>query len=244
MRIGVIGTGAIAARHLSALAAVGTPQVVAHLATSLDKADAAAARSGGAGFCLPRRFHAAGRPDAVVVCVPPDRHGVIEDRLIDDRIPVPRREAARSRVPIRLADCRTGLASRSTSSRRSATTGAPSTTFSRARSARRPSDPHDRRRIPCRYACRAWWRRRQARSGGQFRRTGLPPRRPRSGAGGRGGCVAACPERLRRAALSRRRHRRPGVALLRYRVDAVGASPRRRFCRRRPPSACVSFARG
>jgi myo-inositol 2-dehydrogenase/D-chiro-inositol 1-dehydrogenase len=87
MRIGVIGTGAIAARHLSALAAVGGAEVVAHLATSLDKADAAAARSGGAGFSSLDDFMRQGRPDAVFVCVPPHRHGVIEDRLIDDGIP-------------------------------------------------------------------------------------------------------------------------------------------------------------
>ncbi len=87
MRIGMIGTGAIASRHLAALAAIPQAQVVAHLATSQAKADAAAARHGGAGYCDLDAFVRQGLPDAVLVTVPPDRHGAIEDRLIDDRIP-------------------------------------------------------------------------------------------------------------------------------------------------------------
>ena len=87
MRIGVIGTGSIAARHLLALGSLPEARVVAHLATSPEKAEAAAARHGGAGFADLDAFVRRGRPDAVIVTVPPARHGAIEERLIADGIP-------------------------------------------------------------------------------------------------------------------------------------------------------------
>jgi predicted dehydrogenase len=87
MRIGVIGTGSIASRHVSALESIEGAEVVAHLATSDAKAVAAASRSRGVGFSSLDEFVRRGRPDAVFVCVPPHRHGEIEDRLIDDGIP-------------------------------------------------------------------------------------------------------------------------------------------------------------
>jgi myo-inositol 2-dehydrogenase / D-chiro-inositol 1-dehydrogenase len=112
MRIGVIGTGAIASRHLSALATLGQAEVVAHLATSQDKADAAARRNGGVGFSSLDAFVRQGRPDVVFVCVPPHRHGAIEDRLIDDGIPFlvekPMSAGAEpaERIAERIAGCR------------------------------------------------------------------------------------------------------------------------------------------
>jgi predicted dehydrogenase len=88
MRIGLIGTGAIAQRHLATFENLGAPAgVVGHLATTPDKAAQAAARWGGRGFTAIDDFIRGGRPDAVFVTVPPAQHGLIEERLIADGIP-------------------------------------------------------------------------------------------------------------------------------------------------------------
>lgn len=85
MRIGLIGTGKIAARHVDTLA--GTGHTLLHLGTSPEKSAAAAAEYGGAGYADLDSFIRDGRPDAVILTVPPAQHGAIEYRLIDDRIP-------------------------------------------------------------------------------------------------------------------------------------------------------------
>jgi predicted dehydrogenase len=58
-----------------------------HLATTRDKAEAAAGAWGGTGHCDIADFLRRGRPDAVFVMVPPHRHGAIERTLIDEGIP-------------------------------------------------------------------------------------------------------------------------------------------------------------
>lgn len=88
LRLGVVGTGAIAARHLQAMAADDVEiEVVAHLGRHAGRAEAAAATYGGAAFIELGRFLREGRPDAVLVTVPPAEHGAIEHALIDARIP-------------------------------------------------------------------------------------------------------------------------------------------------------------
>jgi predicted dehydrogenase len=85
MRIGLIGTGKIAARHVTSLAETG--HVLLHVGTTPEKGAAAAARHGGTGYDDLDAFLREGKPDAVIVTVPPARHGAIERRLIADRVP-------------------------------------------------------------------------------------------------------------------------------------------------------------
>lgn len=85
MRLGVIGTGGIARRHVESLA--GEPLEFVFLATSAEKAETFAREFGGQGFSDLDAFVRDGRPDAVIIAIPPHRHGVIEDRLIADGIP-------------------------------------------------------------------------------------------------------------------------------------------------------------
>ena len=90
MRLGVIGTGGIARRHIESLADQSIRFV--HLATSMEKAQAFARDVAGTpdnplAFDDLDAFVRDGKPDAVIVTVPPHRHGEIENRLINDAIP-------------------------------------------------------------------------------------------------------------------------------------------------------------
>ena len=89
MRLGVVGAGGIAARHLVALAqdGGGGVEVSAHLARGPERAAAAAARFGGAAFSDIDAFIAEGRPEAVLVTVPPAEHGAVERALIAAGVP-------------------------------------------------------------------------------------------------------------------------------------------------------------
>ena len=90
MRLGVVGAGGIAARHLQALEedGLGGVEVGAHLARGAERAAKAAARFGGAAFTDIANFIAEGRPDAVLVTLPPAEHGAVERALIEARIPM------------------------------------------------------------------------------------------------------------------------------------------------------------
>jgi myo-inositol 2-dehydrogenase/D-chiro-inositol 1-dehydrogenase len=88
MRLGVIGAGAIAARHLAVIPEADSGvEIVAHLSRRLERAAAAADRFGGAAFADLDAFLAEGRPDAVLITVPPAEHGMVERALIRARIP-------------------------------------------------------------------------------------------------------------------------------------------------------------
>ena len=84
MRLGVVGAGGIAARHLAALEEDGSGgvSVVAHLARGPERAAAAAVRFGGTAYTDIDAFIAEGRPDAVLVTLPPAEHGAVERPLI------------------------------------------------------------------------------------------------------------------------------------------------------------------
>lgn len=88
MRLGMIGTGNIAARHLSLLGETDTDvEVVAHLSRNPARAEAAAAEFGGRAYQSLDALLDEGRPDAVIVTVPPAEHGAIEDALIAADVP-------------------------------------------------------------------------------------------------------------------------------------------------------------
>lgn len=88
MKLGMIGVGAIAARHLAILGETDPDvAVAAHLSRRLERAEAAAAQFGGRAYDNLDMFVGEARPDAVIVTVPPSEHGAIERALIGARIP-------------------------------------------------------------------------------------------------------------------------------------------------------------
>ncbi len=87
MKIAMIGTGGIAARHLEVLSVEPGVEIVAHVSPTPGHAAAAASRWGGradgeVGLMLE---HMAA--DAAWVCIPPAAHGLAEEMLIDRGIP-------------------------------------------------------------------------------------------------------------------------------------------------------------
>lgn len=90
MRLGVVGAGGIAVRHLAALEQDGGEgvEVIAHLGRGPERAAAAAARFGGTAYTDIEAFIAKGRPDAALVTLPPAEHGAVERALIAARIPM------------------------------------------------------------------------------------------------------------------------------------------------------------
>lgn len=87
MRLGVIGAGAIAARHLAVMPeADGEVKIVAHLSRRIERAEAAATAFGGLAFDDLERFIGANL-DSALVTVPPAQHGAVERALIAARIP-------------------------------------------------------------------------------------------------------------------------------------------------------------
>ena len=87
MKVAIIGTGQIAQRHLKSFQQIADVQIVGHVATKQDKADAAAAEWGGRGYVTLDDLLAEAKPDAVWITVPPHQHGNFEYRLLDSRIP-------------------------------------------------------------------------------------------------------------------------------------------------------------
>jgi predicted dehydrogenase len=87
VRIGVIGTGGVAQRHLGVLRTIPDVEVVGHLSHASARAEAQAAQWGGRPFSAVDELLDRLRPDAVWVCVTPDGHGALEWELIQRRIP-------------------------------------------------------------------------------------------------------------------------------------------------------------
>jgi predicted dehydrogenase/glycosyltransferase involved in cell wall biosynthesis/threonine dehydrogenase-like Zn-dependent dehydrogenase len=86
-RLGFIGVGGIAQRHLNILADFGDIDLVAFADPDLDRADAAASRFGARSYSQHREMLDAEQLDAVYICIPPFAHGTVEFDLIEKRIP-------------------------------------------------------------------------------------------------------------------------------------------------------------
>ena len=88
VRLGVIGAGGIAVRHLAVVPeADAAVSVVAHLSRRPERAALAARQFGGAAYTDIGSFLKHGKPDAVLITVPPAEHGAIEEALVAARIP-------------------------------------------------------------------------------------------------------------------------------------------------------------
>jgi predicted dehydrogenase len=73
----------VAARHLGVLRDVAGLELVGHLSADQARADAQARRWGGQGYSRLDHLLDAERPDAVWVCITPERHGTLEETLIE-----------------------------------------------------------------------------------------------------------------------------------------------------------------
>lgn len=86
-RLGFIGVGGIAQRHLDIISAFDDVELVGFADPDLSRADQAATRFGARAFANHREMLDAVRPDAVYICVPPFAHGEPERDLIERSIP-------------------------------------------------------------------------------------------------------------------------------------------------------------
>lgn len=87
LRIGFIGVGGISRRHLGNAAAREDIEILGHADIRFERAQAAAEKYGGNAYdhCIPLLDKE--KPDAVVICVPPDAHGEIEEACAGRDIP-------------------------------------------------------------------------------------------------------------------------------------------------------------
>jgi predicted dehydrogenase/glycosyltransferase involved in cell wall biosynthesis/threonine dehydrogenase-like Zn-dependent dehydrogenase len=86
-RLGFIGVGGIAHRHLDILAGFDDVELVAFADPDLRRADEAASRFGAKSFASHREMLDAETLDAVYICIPPFAHGAPERDLIERCIP-------------------------------------------------------------------------------------------------------------------------------------------------------------
>lgn len=87
VRIGIIGAGTIAKRHLGNLLALPNAQVTAIADLRLDQARALAEGCGARAYQEYREMLDRERLDGVYICVPPFAHGAPELAVIDRRLP-------------------------------------------------------------------------------------------------------------------------------------------------------------
>jgi predicted dehydrogenase len=87
VRIGMVGAGAVAARHLRTLQAMEGVEVAAVADPALERARELAEAAGAAVYPNHMELLAAERLDAVYVCVPPFAHGAPELAVIDAGLP-------------------------------------------------------------------------------------------------------------------------------------------------------------
>lgn len=87
IRVGMIGTGAFARRHLQVLSSEPGIEVVGHVSARPERAEAAAKEWGGGAYAGVAELVRGASPDAVWISIPPSEHGAIEAALIEARVP-------------------------------------------------------------------------------------------------------------------------------------------------------------
>jgi predicted dehydrogenase len=88
VRIGMVGAGGVAARHVRALLAMDGVEVAAVADPALERAKELAADAGAAAYPDHLELLDAERLDAVYICVPPFAHGAPELAVIDAGLPM------------------------------------------------------------------------------------------------------------------------------------------------------------
>lgn len=79
LRLGFIGTGGIAIRHLNEAAANPDVEMVGYCDVAIERAQAAAEKFGGNAYQNFVELYDIEKPDAVIICTPPFAHGDIEE---------------------------------------------------------------------------------------------------------------------------------------------------------------------
>ncbi|MCY7342596.1 MAG: Gfo/Idh/MocA family oxidoreductase [Pseudonocardia sp.] len=82
IRIGVVGAGGVAARHVKVLSGMDDAQVVGIADLDPERAGRLAAECGAQAWPDAEAMLAGGRPDAVYICVPPGAHGAPEEVVL------------------------------------------------------------------------------------------------------------------------------------------------------------------
>jgi myo-inositol 2-dehydrogenase / D-chiro-inositol 1-dehydrogenase len=88
VRIGMVGAGAVAARHVRTLLAMDGVELAAVADPALERAKELAAGAGATAYPNHMELLAAERLDAVYICVPPFAHGAPELAAIDAGLPM------------------------------------------------------------------------------------------------------------------------------------------------------------
>jgi myo-inositol 2-dehydrogenase / D-chiro-inositol 1-dehydrogenase len=88
VRIGVVGAGFIAGRHVDSLRSVDGAAVVGVADPRTDRAEVLAARAGATPYAGWERMLEAERVDALYLCVPPFAHGPVEEAAVDLGLPL------------------------------------------------------------------------------------------------------------------------------------------------------------
>jgi predicted dehydrogenase len=88
VRIGMVGAGAVAARHVRTLLAMDGVEVAGVADPALERAKELAGEAGAAAYPNHMELLEAGRLDAVYICVPPFAHGAPELAVIDAGLPM------------------------------------------------------------------------------------------------------------------------------------------------------------
>jgi myo-inositol 2-dehydrogenase/D-chiro-inositol 1-dehydrogenase len=88
VRIGMVGAGAVAARHVRTLLAMDGVEVAGVADPALERARELAGEAGAAAYPNHMELLEAGRLDAVYICVPPFAHGAPELAVIDAGLPM------------------------------------------------------------------------------------------------------------------------------------------------------------
>jgi len=79
MKIGFVGVGGIAKRHLNYISQRDDVEMVGYADVDLSRAEAVAAQYGGNAYGDCKELYNKEKPDAVVICTPPFAHGEIEE---------------------------------------------------------------------------------------------------------------------------------------------------------------------
>ncbi|HEV2824368.1 MAG TPA: Gfo/Idh/MocA family oxidoreductase, partial [Actinomycetota bacterium] len=88
VRIGMVGAGAVAARHVRTLLVMEGVEVAAVADPALERAKELAAEAGGAAYPNHMELLSSEGLDAVYICVPPFAHGAPELAVIDAGLPM------------------------------------------------------------------------------------------------------------------------------------------------------------
>jgi predicted dehydrogenase len=87
-RVGLVGAGFIAGRHVDSLAGIAGVRVAGVADPRSDRAEALAGRAGATAYPDWRRLLDAERLDALYVCVPPFAHGEVEEAAVELGLPL------------------------------------------------------------------------------------------------------------------------------------------------------------